>query len=377
MRIATGPDTGLAFDSSFEPGQEFVPGQEFAGAAEFALDPDTALIGFEEGLGSTSSIAACSCPDCAAARRTVRPAGPSGGGRIHRAVRSTCLATTVLAGAGVVGLTAGAGSAQAAPGKQGWDGSKYWFKGSGGEWRYTSHYDVYLSRTRQTGGSGGAAQTGAVQTGAARSGAGSGSGPASGAGGKAVVSNGSAAGSSGTRQGWDGSKYWFKNGSGEWRYTSHYDVYLSRTGQSGGSQAQASAPPVTRPVQDAGPASGRLETAIDYALAQLGKPYVWGGNGPSGYDCSGLVQQAYRRAGISLPRVADDQYAATTPITAGQLRRGDLLFWSDSGRASGIHHVGIYLGGGKFAEAPRPGKPVRVSTITSGFYPTHFGRPGA
>lgn len=114
---------------------------------------------------------------------------------------------------------------------------------------------------------------------------------------------------------------------------------------------------------------------IGYALAQLGKPYVWGGDGPSGYDCSGLVQQAFRRAGVALPRVADDQYAATTPIAQDRLRRGDLLFWSDSGRASGIHHVGIYLGGGKFVEAPRPGKTVRVSTISSGFRPTHFGRP--
>ncbi|MGW2249316.1 C40 family peptidase [Kitasatospora sp. NPDC001660] len=107
----------------------------------------------------------------------------------------------------------------------------------------------------------------------------------------------------------------------------------------------------------------------------MGKPYVWGGNGPSGYDCSGLVQQAYRRSGMSLPRVADDQYAATTSISAGQSRRGDLVFWSDSGRASGIHHVGTYLGGGTFVEAPRPGGAVRISTLNGGYSPTHFGRP--
>ncbi|MFD0348290.1 C40 family peptidase [Kitasatospora aburaviensis] len=177
------------------------------------------------------------------------------------------------------------------------------------------------------------------------------------------------------RQGWDGSKYWFKNAKGEWRYTGHYDVYLDRTGQSGGQGGQSGTASAPAAPADGAPSSDRYETAIDYALAQLGKPYVWGGNGPSGYDCSGLVQQAYRRAGISLPRVADDQYAATTPIGAGQLRRGDLLFWSDNGRASGIHHVGIYLGGNTFVEAPRPGKTVRVSTISPGFRPTHFGRP--
>lgn len=317
------------------------------------LDADPGLIGFEERLGSIPAITGCGCPNCAARPRTARAAAAGGGSRIHRAVRSTCLATTVLAGAGVVGLTAGAGSAHAAAGKQGWDGSKYWFKNGSGEWRWTSHYDVYASRTGRSGSS----STGSAGSSESK-----------------AVSNGSAS-SWGLRQGWDGSKYWFKNGSGEWRWTSHYDVYVSRTGQSGGGSDQGSGGSGSRPSADSTPTPGSTEAAIDYALAQLGKPYVWGGNGPSGYDCSGLVQQAYRRSGIGLPRVADDQYAATTPISAGQLRRGDLVFWSDSGRASGIHHVGIYLGGGKFVEAPRPGKTVRISTLNPGYYPTHFGRP--
>ncbi|MFI6154152.1 C40 family peptidase [Kitasatospora sp. NPDC051170] len=303
---------------------------------------DAGLIGFEESLGSIPAIAGCGCPNCAARPRTADSDSSAGGSRIHRAVRGTCLATTVLAGAGVVGLTAGAGAAHAAPGTQGWDGSKYWFKNGAGEWRWTSHYTVYSDRTGGSGSSGGQA-----------------------------VSNGSAS-SWGMQQGWDGSKYWFKNGAGEWRWTSHYDVYLNRTGQSGGGSAPQTS---SQPSGSSAPSSGNTEAAIGYALAQLGKPYVWGGDGPTGYDCSGLVQQAYRRSGISLPRVADDQYAATTPISAGQLRRGDLVFWSDSGRASGIHHVGIYLGGGKFVEAPRPGKTVRISTLNSGYYPTHFGRP--
>ncbi|MFI9319585.1 C40 family peptidase [Kitasatospora aureofaciens] len=335
MRIATGayaePDTGL--------------------------DGDSGLIGFEERLGSIPAITGCGCPNCAARPRTARTAATAGAGRMHRAVRSTCLATTVLAGAGVVGLTAGAGSAHAAAGKQGWDGSRYWFRSGAGEWRWTSHYDVYLGRTGKSGGSGGSPGSGD-----------------SGGSGATAVSNGSAS-SGGLRQGWDGSRYWFKNGAGEWRWTSHYDIYVSRTGRSGGSSEQAAERPGGGSAPDGAASSGSTEAAVDYALAQLGKPYVWGGNGPSGYDCSGLVQQAYRRGGISLPRVADDQYAATTPISAGQLRRGDLVFWSGSGRASGIHHVGIYLGDGKFVEAPRPGRTVRVSTLSPGYYPTHFGRP--
>ncbi|MET8622233.1 C40 family peptidase [Kitasatospora sp. NPDC004669] len=332
MRIATGAYADLGTD----------------------LDADSGLIGFEERLGSIPAMTGCGCPNCAARPRTARGAAApgssriTGSSRINRAVRSTCLATTVLAAAGVVGLTAGAGSAHAAAGRQGWDGSKYWFKNSSGEWRWTSHHGVYASRTGQSGGSGGSGAKG--------------------------VSNGSAS-SWGLGQGWDGSKYWFKNSSGEWRWTSHHDVYVSRTGQSGGGSAPAPDRRGSRPSSDDTSSAGSTEAAVDYALAQLGKPYVWGGDGPSGYDCSGLVQQAYWRSGISLPRVADDQYAATTSIGAGQLRRGDLVFWSDSGRASGIHHVGIYLGGGQFVEAPRPGKTVRISTFTSGYYPTHFGRP--
>ncbi|MEY9946356.1 C40 family peptidase [Kitasatospora sp. GAS1066B] len=292
---------------------------------KIATDP--ALIGFEEWHGESPVPQACRCPHCVAraGSRAWPATRPGRIPRLNRTVRGACLATTVLAGAGVLGLglDAGTAAAESAPSGPGWDGSRYWFKNESGEWRYTSHYDVYLSRTTAT------------------------------------TSSTSTTSENGIQQGWDGSRYWFKNAAGEWRYTSHYDVYLSRIG--------APSP--------AAPTSSSTEPAIAFALAQLGKPYVWGGNGPSGYDCSGLVQQAYRRAGIDLPRVADDQYAATTPISADQLRRGDLLFWSDSGRASGIHHVAIYLGDDQYVEAPRPGRGVRISTLNAGYFPTQLGRP--
>ncbi|WP_329581655.1 C40 family peptidase [Kitasatospora sp. NBC_01250] len=310
---------------------------------------DPALIRFDEQLGEVPAAVRCGCPPCTAAsgsRELLRRSRAAArAGRIPQlglTVRGACLATSVLAGAGVLGLGAAAGTASAepAPSGPGWDGSKYWFKNAAGEWRYTRHYDVYLSRTGG-GGSGGSG-------------------------------GGAGADADGMRQGWDGSVYWFKNAAGEWRYTSHYDVYLSRTG--GGDGTGGPATPTGTPSTPASSTAG-TEPAVAYALAQLGKPYVWGGNGPAGYDCSGLVQQAYRRAGIELPRVADDQYAATTPISSGQLRRGDLIFWSDSGRPSGIHHVAIYLGDGSYVEAPRPGKKVRVSTLNAGYYPTQMGRP--
>lgn len=263
--------------------------------------------------------------------------------RGRRTIRGIQAAGAVLAVAtGVVGLsalTAPPAQALAAPRHAGWDGARYWFK-SDGQWRWTSHHSVYLQRSGQTT---------APRTWL----------PAP------------------KRAGWDGTRYWFRS-NGQWRWTSHYDVYLQRTRASGSSSPSSSAPSSTSAAKP--PTAGRsgnasVERAVGYALAQLGKPYIWGGNGPVGYDCSGLVQQAYKRAGISLPRVAAAQYGAVTKISASSLRRGDLLFWSSSKRQSGIEHVALYLGDGRYVEAPRPGKNVRVSTLSSGYYPTFFGRP--
>ncbi|MFB6894625.1 C40 family peptidase [Kitasatospora sp. NPDC056327] len=285
-----------------------------------------------------------------------RPAPGARPSRAARIRRSIGMVAVIAAGAGVIGLGTGAGTAAAepAPAHAGWDGSRYWFKDAQGHWRWTAHYDVYLART-------GAAAAPAASTGTARA---SGGSPAA------------SASAGGITQGWDGSRYWFRNSQGQWRWTTHYDVYLARTGGSGGGSASAdsaSAPAAAAP--SAAPAvDGDVETAVLYALAQLGKPFRTAGNGPDGYDCSGLVQQSFRRGGIDLPRVASDQYAATTPVTAGQLRRGDLLFWGD-GTARGIHHVAVYLGNNQYVEAARPGTLIRISRISSGYYPTHMGRP--
>ncbi|MFF0492904.1 NlpC/P60 family protein [Nocardia sp. NPDC004068] len=100
--------------------------------------------------------------------------------------------------------------------------------------------------------------------------------------------------------------------------------------------------------------------AISFACAQLGVPYVWGGNGPDingGWDCSGLVQAAYRASGITLPRTTDTQYAAG-PTVLGGPAPGDLLFYGTPGN---IHHVGLYLGAGRMIHAPDVGQPVQIS----------------
>ena len=108
--------------------------------------------------------------------------------------------------------------------------------------------------------------------------------------------------------------------------------------------------------------------AVDWALAQVGTPYVWGGETPGvRFDCSGLVQAAYKVAGIALPRVAQDQYDTTLKLTSGDpLQPGDLVFFGRS--VSDVSHVGIYVGNGQMVDAPHTGADVRVES-----FPTKVG----
>jgi cell wall-associated NlpC family hydrolase len=108
-------------------------------------------------------------------------------------------------------------------------------------------------------------------------------------------------------------------------------------------------------------------TAIGYAADQLGKPYIWGGTGPEGYDCSGLVMMAYAAAGIGLPRTSEQQVDVGTPVySLEQLRPGDLLFAAGSdGTASSPGHVGIYIGENLVIEAPETGEKIRVIPIST------------
>jgi len=104
----------------------------------------------------------------------------------------------------------------------------------------------------------------------------------------------------------------------------------------------------------------KLETpgqvAVQTALAQLGKPYRWGGSGPGSFDCSGLVVYSYRAAGVTdLPHSSGALYGATARISRSELRPGDLVFYH-----SPISHVAIYMGDGKVVEAPNSGNDVRI-----------------
>ncbi|MFE9785196.1 NlpC/P60 family protein [Nocardia salmonicida] len=113
--------------------------------------------------------------------------------------------------------------------------------------------------------------------------------------------------------------------------------------------------------QSAVPPNPTAAQVISFACAQLGLPYVWGGNGPDvngGWDCSGLTQAAYRAAGITIPRTTYDQVYTGATVSEHQLAPGDLVFY---GTAADVHHVGIYLGGDQMVHAPTFDEPVQVS----------------
>lgn len=111
-------------------------------------------------------------------------------------------------------------------------------------------------------------------------------------------------------------------------------------------------------------------TAVDWALAQVGTPYIWGGETPGvGFDCSGLVQAAYHAAGIDLPRTAQAQYDTGPPLPPGTtVLPGDLVFFG--GGQDYVTHVGIVIGPGQMVDAPHTGALVRIDTI-----PTTVGAP--
>lgn len=130
-------------------------------------------------------------------------------------------------------------------------------------------------------------------------------------------------------------------------------------------------PPV--PVTSAAPApavSGKAATAVAYARAQLGKPYVFATSGPDSFDCSGLTMSAWRAAGVSMPHYSGAQAAKFPKVTWEQLQPGDIVaFYAD------LHHVGIYIGDGKMIHAPQTGDVVKIATAWRTTF--QFGvRPG-
>ncbi|MFE9293337.1 C40 family peptidase [Streptomyces niveus] len=100
--------------------------------------------------------------------------------------------------------------------------------------------------------------------------------------------------------------------------------------------------------------------ALNYAVEQIGKPYLWGAEGPEAYDCSGLTSRAWARAGVNVPRTSQQQWAELPRVKLSELRPGDLVVYFPKAT-----HVAMYLGEGKVVHAPRPGSRVKVSPLAS------------
>lgn len=118
---------------------------------------------------------------------------------------------------------------------------------------------------------------------------------------------------------------------------------------------------------------GVADRAVDVALSQVGTPYRYGGAGPSGFDCSGLVHYSYREAGKLLPRTTGQLWDDTVSVGRADLRAGDLLFFRIDGK---MQHVGLYVGNGQFVHAPSSGRRVSVASLSSDFYAHAFLRGG-
>ncbi|WP_217140978.1 C40 family peptidase [Streptomyces sp. AC627_RSS907] len=103
-------------------------------------------------------------------------------------------------------------------------------------------------------------------------------------------------------------------------------------------------------------ATERGRKAVEYATAQVGKPYQWGAEGPKAYDCSGLTSQAWVAAGRAIPRTSQQQWKQLERVDVKDMRPGDLIIYFDD-----ASHVGMYVGDGSVVHAPRPGRPVTIA----------------
>jgi cell wall-associated NlpC family hydrolase len=119
-------------------------------------------------------------------------------------------------------------------------------------------------------------------------------------------------------------------------------------------------------------AKAKVSQVLNLASEYLGTPYAWGGESPTGFDCSGLAQYLYAKVGIKIPRTTYTQFESGLSVPSGKLQAGDLVFFKGGGSKDGLPgHVGIFVGGGMFVEAPHTGDVVKVSKLSG--YPGYMG----
>ena len=152
-----------------------------------------------------------------------------------------------------------------------------------------------------------------------------------------------------------------------WVIKSYFSI-TSTTTSRGGSDGI----PVIEPSVETAVNSALQDSVINYARGFLGTKYVYGGQSPRGFDCSGFAQYVFRNFGISLQRVAADQAKQGTAVSRSELRTGDLVFFHTNIGGSYINHVGIFIGNGKFIHASNPRYGVTITDMAGGFYYNNF-----
>jgi cell wall-associated NlpC family hydrolase len=125
-------------------------------------------------------------------------------------------------------------------------------------------------------------------------------------------------------------------------------------------------PPVSAPPAAAPAPTAAAQVAVDTALAQIGKPYEWGGAGPYSFDCSGLTEYAYAAAGVFLPHSSSMQSTMGVPVSEADLQPGDLVFFYTP-----VSHVAMYIGNGEIVQASTYGEPVAVTELA--YMPDYVG----
>ncbi|WP_230477262.1 C40 family peptidase, partial [Kingella kingae] len=132
----------------------------------------------------------------------------------------------------------------------------------------------------------------------------------------------------------------------------------------------------TRPAASATPAPqsnsrGNVDDLISSAMGFLGVAYRFGGTSPTGFDCSGFMQYIFRKAfAVNLPRTSAEQATVGTPVSRSQLQPGDMVFFRTAG--SRISHVGMYIGNDRFIHAPRTGKNIEITSLSSQYWSTRY-----
>ncbi|VBB08244.1 Hypothetical protein LUCI_3513 [Lucifera butyrica] len=146
--------------------------------------------------------------------------------------------------------------------------------------------------------------------------------------------------------------------------------FLSNIGGTSTSASDNSLPAGLTPASGSSSATANGQAIVNTAKKYMGVPYVWGGDQPTGWDCSGFTQYVMRQNGITLPRTAAEQYAVGTPVDKNDLLPGDLVFFTTY--KPGASHVGFYIGGGKFIHASSAAGKVTISSLDEKYYSDHY-----